>query len=135
MPLDSRKTLARLTEPAPLLCFAQGVTHCKRAVRCLEEVYPLYHTETALMLRSLARLEWQRLAGSSGGVDVPISAAAVEAAAADVAAGGVGAVRAAAARAAAKVALRRALEIVEVCYGRQHVGYDELAAELAECTA
>ena len=106
------------------------MAHCKQAVRCLEEVYPPYHTETALMLRSLARLEWQRLTAGTGGVDVPITAAvAVEGAS------GVEAVRAAAARAAAKVALRKAVGIVEVCYGREHAGYAELAAELAECTA
>lgn len=32
--------------------------YCREAIRCLEEMFPKYHTETAMMHRDLAFIEW-----------------------------------------------------------------------------
>ena len=33
--------------------------YCRRAISCLEEMFPAYHTETAMMRQELAHIEWR----------------------------------------------------------------------------
>ena len=96
--------------------------YCRRAISCLQEVFPKYHTETAMMHRELAYIEW-RLA-SRGGKHETVKTADIRQTATPKAL-----------RSRALVAFDAALEILEVCYGAERDVYQQLLQAKAACAA
>lgn len=78
---------------------AAGASYARRAISCLEQVYPKYHSEVAMMHAALAQTEWRRF------TDKPSDPGPQQAS-----------VR----------AFKRCLEILAVCYGVNHEASIEL---------
>lgn len=93
--------------------------YCRRAIRCLQEVFPKYHTETAMMHRELAYIEWKHASGVH------------EHETATTAAARQGTPATPRTRAVAEFA--RALEIVAVCYGQDREVYRSLLKAKEAC--
>ena len=85
---------------------AAAAAYCRRAIRCLQEVFPPYHTETAMMHRELGHIEWRRLFAEGGAAPSP-----------------------------AVAAFDAALAIVGVCLGEGRDAYAELRGARARCGA
>jgi tetratricopeptide (TPR) repeat protein len=79
---------------------AAGASFARRAIACLEQVYPKYHSEVAMMHAALAQTEWRRF------TDKPSDPGPQH---------------------ASVSAFSRCLEILDVCYGKTHEAYVELS--------
>lgn len=78
---------------------AAGASFARRAISCLEQVYPKYHSEVAMMHAALAQTEWRRFTDNPS--DPGPQQASVR-------------------------AFKRCLEILAVCYGVNHEASIEL---------
>ena len=76
-----------------------GASFARRAISCIEQVYPKYHSEVAMMHAALAQTEWRRF------TDKPSDPGP---------------------QMASVTSFNRCLEILAVCYGKNHEAHIEL---------
>eukprot|EP01043_Picozoa_sp_COSAG02_P057589 COSAG02_NODE_7017_length_3225_cov_8.096929_2_plen_272_part_00 len=97
--------------------------YCRRAISCLQEIFPRYHTETAMMHRELAHIEW-RLATGNGEHETTNKTAASRREPSPEAL-----------RSRAVVEFDKAMDIIEACYGPERDIYRQLLEAKAACAA
>lgn len=95
--------------------------YCRRAISCLQEVFPKYHTETAMMHRELAYIEWRLASGSEHKM---ANAAPTRQQP-----------RPGALRSRAVAEFDKAMQIIEVCYGPHREVYQKLLDAKSACAA
>lgn len=79
---------------------AAGASFARRAISCIEAVYPRYHSEVAMMHAALAQTEWQRFTNDPSLLT---------------------------SQKAAIASFDRCLAILAVCYGKTHEAHTELS--------
>ena len=97
--------------------------YCRRAIICLQEMFPRYHTETAMMHRELAYIEW-RLATRRGEHETTKETASSRRDPSPEAL-----------RSRAVVEFEKAMDIIEVCYGTERNIYQQLRKAKTACAA